>query len=862
MILINNKIKIRKNLSIKKKNGKTFLINNSDKKGFVVFAKLIYCKNKKYKLTSKIRTISGNECQIKLINRKLRVVENAAPNSVNYYDDINKITFIGITVLPHSTVEVENISIDFNYDKDEEISKRFDGDYLLICPGYPSYDNKYRCAFIHSRMQAYKKEKLKVDLAVVNENYINKSSITYFEDIKVVSTGYNDIRKVLQNKKYKKILVHFFDEKYAQILDATDLTNTDIILYSHGSDTLYRAWDRLNAKYFENENSIPSKIKESFSQKDELIKRYNEKENVKFVFVSNWAKNLSEKLIGIKYKNACIIPCNIDTDIFKFKKKDSKLRKKIFVIRKYDNLSTYSIDISVKIILELSTRKIFDDLEFSFYGDGDYHDILLAPLRKFSNVHIYKKFLSHKEIAQVHSENGIGLFPTRFDTQAVSSCEAAMSGCIVITSNGVGTEEYIDPKIGTYCETENIKQYADLIEKIYNNPKLFEDLSVKMHDCVSNTCGYDKTIAKDLKLIKEKETGLYFKYKKQIKNPILTVAVPSYNVAKFLNAGIHSLIDNKYSNKIEVLIINDGSKDDTVKIGKALEKLTTKDGSSIVKLIDKPNGGHGSTINKGIELAKGKYFKLMDGDDYFIEDEFIKFIEVLKKEDSDIILTNYVADYAIDATKEPVRHYNFMTPGIQYKIDLMNGFGYGFEKWGPLLSTSTYKTEILKKANFKIDEHCFYVDMEYNFIGYLNSKTVVYYPLDVYNYYLGRAGQSVSAESYRKNFKQHEKVTLRLINEYYKINDNISKNKKLYLKNKIIIPLIEAQYYTLTQNLKSSTEFRKFDKKLKQFPELYNDKRVARTAIKIHRLLHGYLMNSIELLIKIKNKLKKDKYDE
>ena len=55
----------------------------------------------------------------------------------------------------------------------------------------------------------------------------------------------------------------------------------------------------------------------------------------------------------------------------------------------------------------------------------------------------------------------------------------------------------------------------------------------------------------------------------------------------------------------------------------------------------------------------------------------------------------------------------------------MSGFGYGFEEWGPLLSTSTYKTEVLKNADFKIDEHCFYVDMEYNFIGYLNSKTVV-----------------------------------------------------------------------------------------------------------------------------------------
>ena len=63
-----------------------------------------------------------------------------------------------------------------------------------------------------------------------------------------------------------------------------------------------------------------------------------------------------------------------------------------------------------------------------------------------------------------------------------------------------------------------------------------------------------------------------------------------------------------------------------------------------------------------------------------------------------------------------------------------NGNEFGFIMLGPLLPTSTYKTSILKNANFKIDEHCFYVDMEYNLVGYLNAKTVSYYPFDIYYY--------------------------------------------------------------------------------------------------------------------------------
>ncbi len=853
---IDRLLKLKKNVKHKEEHSKAIFYNDTDRKGFIVFARPIYIKEKHCKIESDVEVLNGSGCQIKILNKKMRVVENLEPKSLNYFDNINKLIFIGITVFPHSEIKINSLNLTFDYNKEKEISSYFEGDSLLICPGYPSEENKYNFAFIHTRMQAYQKFNLKVDLAVVNENFINRTSISYFEDVRVVMTGYNDIRKVLQNRIYKQILVHFFDEKYAQILDASNILNTSVILYSHGSDTLYRVWDKLNARYFEPLTTIPYEISSTFPIKDALIKRYNEKENVQFVFVSEWAKKLSENLIGIKYNHASVIPCNIDEDMFKYEKKDPELRKKIFVLRKYDNLSTYAIDIAVRVILELSTRDFFSDLEFSFYGDGEYHDVLLKPLRHFSNVHIYQKFLSHQEIAQVHKEHGIGLFATRFDTQAVSACEAALSGNVVITSKGVGTEEYIDPKLGTYCETENIKEYADLIEKIYKDKSLFSKLSKGMHESVAKTCGIQKTIQKDIALLSAEPDFKLQKYQKPVKKPILTIAVPSYNVEKFLINGIHSLIDNKYSNKLEILIINDGSKDNTAEIGKQLEELTTVDGKSIVKLVDKENGGHGSTINKGIELATGKYFKLMDGDDYFIYDDFIKFIDILEHEDSDIILTNYVADYAIDAKKIPVRHYEFMIPGVQYRLDLMDDFGYGFEEWGPLLSTSTYKTSILKEANFKIDEHCFYVDMEYNFIGYLHSNTAVYYPLDIYNYYLGRAGQSVSRESYRRNFKNHEIVTFRLIEEYYKIS-NISDNKRSYLKKRIVLPMVKAQYYVLTENLASGKEFRLFDQKLKKYQEIYHDPEIATRGMKAYRLLNGHALKFVTGLIILKKKILK-----
>ena len=85
----------------------------------------------------------------------------------------------------------------------------------------------------------------------------------------------------------------------------------------------------------------------------------------------------------------------------------------------------------------------------------------------------------------------------------------------------------------------------------------------------------------------------------------------------------------------------------------------------IIKIIDKENGGHGSTINKGIEIATGKYFRLMDGDDYYITENLDKLLEKLKDEDSDIVLTNYIEDFAVTAVYNPTKFYPNLVPGVQ-----------------------------------------------------------------------------------------------------------------------------------------------------------------------------------------------------
>ena len=839
-----NGIKIRKN-----KSKEIEVINNSNKKGYIIFLKLID-SHKMKKIVSKINVVSGKQPEIKILSKKLKVIESVDFNCDTYLEIEHSKVFIGLTISPGTHFILKELKYEIDT-KEDYIETNFKGEILLISPGYPTDNDRYNCAFIHPRVQAYKKEGYNIDVAVVNELYINKTVKDKYEGINITKTGYNDIRKLLQVKKYKKILIHFFNEKYAQILDASDINETNIYLFLHGSDTMYWDWPKMSAKYFEQKAEISPELLKTFKERDEIIKRYNEKENVKWVFVADYTKVNSEKLLNIKFKNSCVIPCNIDENAFQYEEKDAEQRKKICMIRKFHNVNTYSIDINVRTILELSKRPYFKDLEFSIYGDGEMHDVLLEPLKQFENVHIFKRFLSHDEMGKMYRENGIALFATRYDSQAVASLEAAISGCVVLTSKNVGVTQFIDEKIGTYCETEDFKEYADMIEEMYYNPEIFLRKSKQMHKSIKATCNYDKTIKKDLELLREPTIIKEEKYPKAQKQPLLTIAIPSYNVEKFLNVAVKSLINNNpYVDKLEILIIDDGSIDKTAEIGKKLEKLTTVENSSIVKIITKKNGGHGSTINEGIKLAKGKYFRLMDGDDYFITKEFVKLLRILETEDTDIILTIYIADYAISGYKEVMCGYEFMVPGIKYDLDFMHYEGYGFENWGPLLSTATYKTENLKKANFKIDEKCFYVDMEYNYMGYTNSKNVVYYPFNIYNYYLGRAGQSNSKEGFKKNWYHHETVCLRLIKEYEKDKDNLTEGKKNYILNRLIIPIAKMQYDIAIEYFNTKKQFISYDEKLKKYPDFYNMTAIAGKRVKLHRKTKGYLIK-IDLLIKV-----------
>lgn len=303
--------------------------------------------------------------------------------------------------------------------------------------------------------------------------------------------------------------------------------------------------------------------------------------------------------------------------------------------------------------------------------------------------------------------------------------------------------------------------------------------------------------------------------------PILSVIIPSYNVSKYLKHTVYSLVNQKNARDIEILIVNDGSKDDTLKLANELKEKYALNGESVIRVIDKENGGHGSTLNVGFRAAKGKYVKVVDGDDTLNSRDFAILIDKLKNEDSDLVLTNYIEDWERYGQFVYKKIYKGMEEGITYHFDDLCAKGT-FEKMGPVMSTSTYKTEMIQKADFMITEKMPYVDMELNTYVATIADTITYYNLNIYKYLLGRADQTVSNASVLRNYKKHETICFNIINIFYNNWDKLSESRASFIKNNLIIPMLGTQYYIASELSHKRSVFKEFDDALKKYPDFYN----------------------------------------
>lgn len=232
---------------------------------------------------------------------------------------------------------------------------------------------------------------------------------------------------------------------------------------------------------------------------------------------------------------------------------------------------------------------------------------------------------------------------------------------------------------------------------------------------------------------------------------LLTISIAAYNAEPYLEKCLDSLLIPSMD-KIEVLIENDGSKDNTASIGQRYEEKYP----GVFRLVCKENGGYGSTINKSLELAAGKYFKQLDADDWYDTENLEALVHALEDVNADCVYTPFMEYYEADAS-QILRKPDVLNTGVQDVAQIAG------QNWFLHMHALAFRTEFMREHNVRILEHCFYTDMEYVTYPLLHTKTVYVFDKHIYYYRIGREGQSVSLDGWKKHYPDHIRVIKELL---------------------------------------------------------------------------------------------------
>ena len=289
----------------------------------------------------------------------------------------------------------------------------------------------------------------------------------------------------------------------------------------------------------------------------------------------------------------------------------------------------------------------------------------------------------------------------------------------------------------------------------------------------------------------------------------ISFAIPSYNSEAYMDRAIESIL--KGGEDVEIIIVNDGSKDRTSEIAHMYEEKYP----TIVKAVDKENGGHGDAVNSGLAHATGKYFKVVDSDDWVNEESLLKILDVLKgfeAEDKqvDMFIANYVYEKEGKENKRVI-HYRGVLPEKEI-------FGWNEVKRFKtgqyiLMHSVIYRTEFLKLTQLTLPKHTFYVDNIYVYYPLPHVRSIYYMDTDFYRYYIGREDQSVNEKVMIGRVDMQIFVTKTMI-DMYEMKMITNKRLRAYMINYLAIMMAVSSILLIRskkpENLEKKTDLWKY----------------------------------------------------
>lgn len=242
---------------------------------------------------------------------------------------------------------------------------------------------------------------------------------------------------------------------------------------------------------------------------------------------------------------------------------------------------------------------------------------------------------------------------------------------------------------------------------------------------------------------------------------LLTFAIPCYNSEAYMENCINSLLTG--GDDVEILVVNDGSKDRTAEIADEYERKYP----GIVRAIHQENGGHGEAVNAGIRNATGLYFKVVDSDDWVDQDAYMKILAKLRElSGGEKALDMFVANYVYE--KEGAKHKKVMryTALPQDQLFTWNDVGHFHKGQYILMHSVIYRTKLLRECGLELPKHTFYVDNIYVYNPLPTVKKMYYMDVDFYRYFIGRDDQSVNEAVMIRRIDQQMKVNKLMIEKF------------------------------------------------------------------------------------------------
>ena len=259
---------------------------------------------------------------------------------------------------------------------------------------------------------------------------------------------------------------------------------------------------------------------------------------------------------------------------------------------------------------------------------------------------------------------------------------------------------------------------------------------------------------------------------------------------------------------VEVIIVDDGStKDDTAEIADRYAKMYP----TIVKAVHQENGGHGQAVNTGLAHATGKFFKVVDSDDWVDRDAYLTILDTLENlaregQGVDMMISNFVYEKEGARHKSATRYHNILPQGQLFGWEETRNFKIG--KY-ILMHSVIYRTQLLRDCHLVLPKHTFYVDNLFVYVPLPYVKTMYYLDVDFYRYYIGRDDQSVNEKNMIKNIDQQIKVNKLMVDAYdlWKIPDRHLRHYMLnYLEIITVISTVMLLKSGTEENLEKKRE--------------------------------------------------------